>query len=78
LEVCPPETVPALLRAALTGDEAGVFVLLADRDPLPVIFALMAWASQMRGGGDFGSPAEWDDYLEQVQRAMRAEAGSGR
>jgi hypothetical protein len=67
-------TVPALLRAALAGDEEGAAAIAATTDHASLVFALAAWANVMRGGGDFAGPGEYDDYLAVVQRMM---AGDG-
>ena len=68
-------TVPALLRAALAGDEVGAAALVDTTDHLPLVFALAAWANVMRGGGDFETVEEYDAYLAEVQRRMTAELG---
>jgi hypothetical protein len=67
-------TVPALLRAALAGDEEGAAAIAATTDLAALVFALAAWANVMHGGADFGDPAEYDAYLAGVQRMM---AGDG-
>jgi hypothetical protein len=66
-------TVPALLRASLRDDEAGARVLVDTNDAVPLIFALVAWATVMRGGADFASVEEFDAYLAEVQRRMAEE-----
>lgn len=63
-------TVPALLRAALAGDNAGTAVLVDTTDRPALIMALAAWCNVMRGGADFGSPEDYDNYLAAVQREM--------
>jgi len=70
-EVPDTSTVPALLRAALAGDEAGAAVIVDTTAPLPLIFALAAWCNTMHGGADFDDVESYDAYLAGVQRAMR-------
>jgi hypothetical protein len=70
-------TVPALLRAALAGDEAGVDAIVHTTHPLALIMLLVSWCNTMRGRADFGTDAEFDDYLGAVQRRMLAEAAGG-
>ena len=70
-EIPDRSTVPALLRASLAGDEQGAAAIVDTSEPLPLIFALVAWCELMRGGGDFATPQEYDAYLAEVQRAMR-------
>jgi hypothetical protein len=66
-------TVPALLRAALAGDEEGAAAIVATTDRLSLIFALAAWINVMRGGADFGETARYDEYLAMVQREMASD-----
>jgi hypothetical protein len=66
-------TVPALLRAALAGDEAGAAVIVETTDLLRLVFALAAWCNVMHGGADFESIADYDAYLARVQREMAAD-----
>jgi hypothetical protein len=70
-------TVPALLRAALAGDEQGAATLVDTTEHLPLVFALVAWANVMHGGADFESVEEYDAYLARVQREMREADGAG-
>jgi len=64
--------VPALLRAALAGDEEGARVIVdGEEDLRPLVFALVAWCTTMHGGKDFSSVEECDDYLARVLAAMR-------
>jgi hypothetical protein len=72
-EVPDRSTVPALLRAALAGDEVGARVIVETTDAMPLIFALAAWANTMRGAADFASVQEYDAYLGEVQRRMAEE-----
>ncbi|MCX4904599.1 hypothetical protein [Streptomyces sp. NBC_00878] len=65
-----PATVPALLRACLTGDEAGAAVIVDNSDPLPLIFALAAWANEYGISTKNGSVENWDAALAEVQRQM--------
>jgi hypothetical protein len=48
-----PATVPALLRAALAGDEDAARVIVDRTGRLRLIFAVVAWADTMRAGADF-------------------------
>ncbi len=66
-------TVPALLRAALAGDEEGAAAIVETTDLVPLVFALAAWANTMLGGGDFAGRDEYDAYLAGVQQAMAGE-----
>jgi hypothetical protein len=70
-EIPDRSTVPALLRAALAGDEEGAAAIVDSCEHLPLVFAVAAWANMMHGGADFASVQEYDAYLAGVQRAMR-------
>jgi len=72
-EIPDRSTVPALLRAALANDEEGAAAIVDTCEPLPLVFALAAWANTMHGGADFASVPDYDAYLAEVQRAMREE-----
>jgi hypothetical protein len=62
-----PSTVFALLRACLAGDEAGAAAIVGTADPLPLVFALAAWANEV-GVGQYGGREAWDAQLEAFLR----------
>jgi hypothetical protein len=65
-----PATVPALLRACLADDAQAVAVLIADVDPMALVFALAAWSNEYGIATKEGSRAAWDEALLVVQQRM--------
>jgi hypothetical protein len=63
------QAVPAFLRACLAGDEAGAAAIVHTLDPLPLLFAVAAWAN-VRGVAVAGSVESYDTELSAVLAAM--------
>jgi hypothetical protein len=65
-----PAIVPALLRACLAGDAAGVAAIVDNTDPLSLLFGLAAWSNEYGIATKGGSVENWDVSLAEIQRQM--------